>query len=398
MIQSEITTKENSSTISEGFKSNKLKNSTSPKKLTNEDNNDFSFLDEGSLKEDDEEASKMNKLLGNKKNFTHDVKQNENFKNDEMQLEKEDPLNTKSDKSKESKEPVYKLERFLKAIWSEFLNIIKYNLNKKLEKCKDFKTKQFIITNYKLYQGNPTILNGKKMLDKKIVDIFCDFEIKELNGIKSKKHNIDLRDKIYAKKAKKLQKYFPLTVEEIELYNYLERSVKDAIKEIYDDKSKELEYLITKYDDWDEKFKNEKKKEKGFKLLDHYGLIKYYEMNQNLFKTLVDEGKNLIKECYLKEYGGIEREERYLLYCPAGKYPKNRDVRKNTELLKKTVKELLTEGEDNNLKKNKTLIDKIYNIKDFPKTEKQQKLKAFLEMTISDFIKNHYNDNDTILL
>ena len=53
-----------------------------------------------------------------------------------MQLEKEDPLNTKSDKSKESKEPVYKLERFLKAIWSEFLNIIKYNLNKKLEKCK----------------------------------------------------------------------------------------------------------------------------------------------------------------------------------------------------------------------------------------------------------------------
>ena len=79
------------------------------------------------------------------------------------------------------------------------------------------KTKQFIITNYKLYQGNPTILNGKKMLDKKIVDIFCDFEIKELNGIKSKKHNIDLRDKIYAKKAKKLQKYFPLTVEEIEL-------------------------------------------------------------------------------------------------------------------------------------------------------------------------------------
>ena len=94
MIQSEITTKENSSTISEGFKSNKLKNSTSPKKLTNEENNDFSFLDEGSLKEDDEEASKMNKLLGNKKNFTNDVKQNENFKNDEMQLEKEDPLNT----------------------------------------------------------------------------------------------------------------------------------------------------------------------------------------------------------------------------------------------------------------------------------------------------------------
>ena len=129
-----------------------------------------------------------------------------------------------------------------------------------------------------------------------------------------------------------------------------------------------------------------KKKLKGFDLLYDYGLIKYYEMNQNLFKTLVDEGKNLIKQCNLKEKQKFLDIDRLLLYCPAGKYPKNRDVRKNTDLLKKTVKELLTEGKDKNLMKDKSLIDKIYKIKDFPNTDELKKLKEFLEMPISEAI------------
>ena len=71
------------------------------------------------------------------------------IKNDEMQLEKEIPLNTKSDNPKKIKESEYKLERLLKVIWSEFLDLIKDNLNKKLQKCNRFKTKAFKKSNYK---------------------------------------------------------------------------------------------------------------------------------------------------------------------------------------------------------------------------------------------------------
>ena len=183
------------------------------------------------------------------------------IKNDEMQLEKENPLNTKSDNPKKIKESEYKLERLLKVIWSEFLDIIKDNLNKKLQKCNRFKTKAFKKSNYKLNQGNPTILNGKKMLKKNNIDIFCDFEIKGPNDINDKKHNKDLKEAIYSKKD------FPSTQEEIELKNYSEMDVIEAIKEIYNDEPFKLQCLREKYKDWDEKFKNEKKKKKGFYLL-----------------------------------------------------------------------------------------------------------------------------------
>ena len=339
--------------------------------------------------EDDEEASIMNNLLGKKKNFTEDVEQ-KNFKNDEIQSEKESHINTKSNKLKEFKESEYKLERFLKSILSEYLNIIKDDLNKKLKKCKGFKTKQFIIPNYKLCQGKLDISNGKIILNKKIIDIFVDFGNK---GIKLKNHNKDLRDEIYAKKD------FPSTKEEIELNNYLEMIVKEAFKEIYDDEPYELQYLRIKYKDWNEKIKDETKKKKGFYLLYDYGLIKYYEMNQKLFKTVIDKGKILIQKCNLKQYPDFkETTDRLILFCPAGKYPKNRDVRKNIDLKSKTVRQLITEGNDKNLIKNKNLIDKIYNIKDFPETEELKKIKEFLEMTISEAIKLFYNDNDDIYL
>ena len=270
MIQGEATTKDNSSIIIEGFQSDKLKNSTSPQKLAKEDNNDFNWLDKDKLNEENEEASKLNNLLGKKRNFIENVKQIENFKNDEMQLKKENPLDTRSDNPKEIKESEYKLESLLKVIWSEFLDIIKDNLNKKLQKCNSFKTKAFKKSNYKLNQGNPTILNGKKMLKKNIIDIFCDFEIKRPNDINDKKHNKDLKEAIYSKKD------FPSTQEEIELKNYCEMNIIEAIKEIYNDEPFKLQCLREKYKDWDEKFKNEKKKKKGFYLLYEYGLIKYY--------------------------------------------------------------------------------------------------------------------------
>ena len=159
MIQGEATTKDNSSIIIEGFQSDKLKNSTSPQKLAKEDNNDFNCLDKDISNGDNEEASNLNNLIGKKRNFIENVKQIENFKNDEMQLEKE----------------------------------------------------------------------NKKMLKKNIIDIFCDFEIKRPNDINDKKHNKDLKEAIYSKKD------FPSTQEEIELKNYSEMDVIEAIKEIYND-------------------------------------------------------------------------------------------------------------------------------------------------------------------
>ena len=69
MIQGEATTKDNSSIIIEGFQSDKIKNSTSPQKLAKEDNNDFNWLDKDKLNEENEEASKLNNLLGKKRNF-----------------------------------------------------------------------------------------------------------------------------------------------------------------------------------------------------------------------------------------------------------------------------------------------------------------------------------------
>ena len=306
------------------------------------------------FKEENEEASKLNKFLEKKRYI--DEKENSND------------------------EPKYKLEAFLKTLLVLFFTCIINEINDKLMICEIIYDKKntFKKTNPK-YQGNPNILNGKKMLNKKI---------KEILNYKNK----DLIDKIYAKKD------FPSTKEEIELYNYLEMTLREAIIKIYNDKPYEFKHFRTKYDDWNIKFKNEKKKLKGFDLLYDYGLIKYYEMNQNLFKTLVDEGKNLIKECNFKENQELLDIDRLLLYCPAGKYPKNRDVRKNADLLKKTVKELLTEGKDKNLMKNKSLIDKIYKVKDFPNTDELKKLKEFLEMPISEAIIIFYNDNDEIYL
>ena len=86
-----------------------------------------------------------------------------------------------------------------------------------------------------------------------------------------------------------------------------------------------------------------------------------------------------------------------LLYSPT-KYPKNRDVRNNTDLLKKRVKELLVGEKDKNLEKNKLLIDKLYRIESLPLNEGQRNLKTFLEMTIQEVINKYYNNCDEITL
>ena len=184
------------------------------------------------------------------------------------------------------------------------------------------------MTNYKEYQGKPTIFNIKRILKKTVKEAFSDYgKYDNIEGITRQKDNKNLIDEIYQKED------FPSSKDELELKNYLEMDIIDAIKKFYDNDPQELKELRKNYQEWDERFKNEKKKKKGFYLLQNYGLIKYYEMTEHLFKFLVDKGRNLIKECNLEKYDEFG-EMKLLLYSPT-KYPKNRDVRNNTDLLKK---------------------------------------------------------------
>ena len=107
--------------------------------------------------------------------------------------------------------------------------------------------------------------------------------------------------------------------------------------------------------------------------MQNYGLIKYYEMTEHLFKFLVDKGRNLIKECNSEKYDEFGE-------------------------MKLLVKELLVGEKDKNLEKNKLLIDKLYRIESSHLTEEQRNLKTFLEMTIQEVINKYYNNCDVITL
>ena len=121
-------------------------------------------------------------------------------------------------------------------------------------------------------------------------------------------------------------------------------------------------------------------------------------MPDPLFKNLVDKGRLLLKECKLKdfqEFNGIK-----LLFVSPDKYPKDRDVRNNPNLLQKKVKDVLMDEKYDNLKKNKKIIEIFYFLINEKKTltKEQSKLKLFLEMSIQEYINNNYRDSDIIKL
>lgn len=173
----------------------------------------------------------------------------------------------------------------------------------------------------------------------------------------------------------------------------------DLIKKFYDDEPDELINLRENYQNWDEIFFNEKKKKKGFYLLEKYGIIQYAQMSDPLFKNLVDKGRFLIKECNFKdfeEFNGIK-----LLFVSPNKYPKDRNVNNNPNLLQKKVKDVLMDEKYENLKKNKKIIETFYFLikeKNITLTKEQSNLKLFLEMTIQEYINNNYKDSDVIKL
>ena len=298
-------------------------------------------------------------------------------------------------KRKQKNNDKYRLDDFLKIILTVCFNYILSELRAKIKKCKNIYNKKSILhlTNYKKYQGNPAKANIRKIFQQSVKNAFCDFFQKCFEGTTRQRDNKTFIDQIYERED------FPLNEEEIELKKYLEMKIIDLIKKFYDDEPEELINLRERYQNWDELFFKEKKKKKGFYLLQNYGIIQYAQMTEPLFKKLVDEGRYLINECNFKDYKEFDGIK--LLFVSPKKYPKNRDVRNNPILLQKKVKDILIGEKDENLKKNKKIIEIFYyliNEKNLALTKEQANLKLFLEMSIQEYINNNYNDSDIINL
>ena len=320
--------------------------------------------------------------------------QEENREKEKMvQKEKEPHKMIKKRKHKDNDK--YRLDDFLKIILTACFNYILSELRAKIKKCKNIYNKNSLLhlTNYKKYQGNPAKANIRKIFQKKVKNAFCDFFQKCIEGTTRQRGNKIFIDQIYERED------FPSNEEEIELKEYLEKKIIDLIKKFYDDEPEELINLREQYQNWDELFFKEKKKKKGFYLLQNYGIIQYAQMTEPLFKKLVDDGRFLIKECNFKDYKEFDGIK--LLFVSPKKYPKNREVRNNPILLQKKVKDILIGEKDENLKKNKKIIEIFYfliNEKILTLTKEQTNLKLFLEISIQEYINNNYNDSDIINL
>ena len=271
--------------------------------------------------------------LKSKSDYFELTKNDGNIEEENKKKEKE--LSQKTKKRKQKKNDEYRLEEFLKIILTECFNYILLELRTKIKKCLNIYNKNFLLhmTNCKKYQGNPTKANIKRIFQQTVKNAFCDFDKKCFEGTTRQRSNKHFIDQIYKRED------FPSNEEEIKLKQYLEMKIVDLIKKFYDDEPDELINLRENYQNWDEIFFNEKKKKKGFYLLEKYGIIQYAQMSDPLFKNLVDKGRFLIKECNFKdfeEFNGIK-----LLFVSPNKYPKDRNVNNNPNLLQKKVKDVL---------------------------------------------------------
>ena len=204
--------------------------------------------------EKDEEANKMDNLLGNKR-----YSFNPFFNNEGILFKDNEKSNGNIDKTKKKEKNTYSSEKLLKFILTACFNYILTDLNKIIFKCYKNKKRLLHVTNYKEYQGKPTIFNIKRILKKTVKEAFSDYGIYDnIEGITLQKDNKNLIDEIYQKED------FPSSEDELELKNYLEMDIIDAIKKFYDNDPQELKELRKTYQEWDERFKNEKKRKKDF--------------------------------------------------------------------------------------------------------------------------------------
>ena len=117
---------------------------------------------------------------------------------------------------------------------------------------------------------------------------------------------------------------------------------------------------------------------------------------KSFLKYLLNYGKKLISECIFKEkIGNLKLHmPNYKLY--AGN-PKEKD---NKEFLLKTIKTVFvdydkkSEKGTSRQKDNEKLINKIYELSNFQNSEKEKKLKNFLELNIEKAIEMYYESKE----
>ena len=117
---------------------------------------------------------------------------------------------------------------------------------------------------------------------------------------------------------------------------------------------------------------------------------------KSFLKYLLNYGKKLISECiFKKKIGNLKLHmPNYKLY--AGN-PKEKD---NKEFLLKTIKTVFvdydkkSEKGTSRQKDNEKLINKIYELSNFQNSEKEKKLKNFLELNIEKAIEMYYESKE----
>ena len=145
----------------------------------------------------------------------------------------------------------------------------------------------------------------------------------------------------------------------------------------------------------DEK-KSIKKKEIIFRIIHHYKLEYYIKaFKVNMLTYILITLRNLYKKCHFDN-----EFENMTFHMPnSKKYQGNAKEKDNKEFIKKIIKEVFQDYDENEeegtsrQRDNKYLIEKIYEIINFPSTAEQKALKDFLEMTIEKAIEKYYDSS-----
>ena len=146
----------------------------------------------------------------------------------------------------------------------------------------------------------------------------------------------------------------------------------------------------------DEK-KTIQKKEIIFEINKSYRLDYYIKaIKANILLFIMKTLRDLYKDCHFdNEFKNMK------FHMPNyKKYQGNAKEKDNKEFIKKQIKEVFQDYDENEeegtsrQRDNKSLIKKIYEIINFPSTAEQKALKDFLEMTIEKAIEKYYDSSE----
>ena len=168
---------------------------------------------------------------------------------------------------------IYRLDYYKKIFIKSFLNFLvnkgkelinNCNISEKIQKYKLHKP------NYKLYAGNPKKKDNKLFLNKKIKEVFMDYDKKCEKGTSRQKRNEKLIEIIY-KSIK-----FPISEQEENLINFFEMTIEKGIEMYYDSDEFEQFKNNKTNKEYDKCFYKEKNR--NFSLFEKNGFIRLVNM------------------------------------------------------------------------------------------------------------------------